>query len=109
MSKIFTFFIHLKALPTWLALPREYRNNLGEKTIQEILKKYKFVKVRWYDAEAFNARASDIAVFETSSLQEYYFVIDALRDSEIFSTPYFELVEIIPAVEDGYIEYGESL
>jgi len=73
------------------------------------LKKYRSVKVRWYDPEAFNARASDIAVFETSSLQEYYFVIDALRDSEIFSTPYFELVEIIPAVEDGYIEYGESL
>jgi len=35
------------------------------------------VKVRWYDVEAFSTKASDIAVFETTSLQDYYFVIDA--------------------------------
>lgn len=109
MSPKFTFFMHLKALPAWLMLSRENRNSFNEKTVQPILEKYALVNVRWYDAEAFNAKTSDIAVFETTSLQQYYFVIDALRDSEMFSLPYFELVEIIPAIEDGYIEYESHL
>ncbi len=48
-------------------------------------------------------------MFETISLQDYYFVIDAIRDSEFCTVPYFEFVEIIPAIEDGYLEYESSL
>ena len=70
-----------------------------------IFEKYPTVKVRWYDIEAFSTKASDIAVFETTSLQDYYFVIDVIRDSEFCTVPYFEFVEIIPAIEDGYVEY----
>lgn len=101
--------MHLKALPAWLMLSRDNRKSFNEKIIQPILERYSTVNVRWYDAEAFNARTSDIAVFETTSLQQYYFVIDALRDSEIFSLPYFELIEIIPTIEDGYIKYESHL
>lgn len=36
-------------------------------------------------------------------------MIDVIRDSEFCTVPYFELVEIIPAIEDGYVEYESSL
>ncbi|MHA3098638.1 darcynin family protein [Acinetobacter brisouii] len=109
MSEKYTFFMHLKALPTWLRLSREDRNKFNVQIIQPILKQYSAVNVRWYDAEAFTTKTSDIAVFETDSLRDYYFVVDALRDSQMFSVPYFELMDIIPAVEEGYLEYEASL
>ena len=97
------------ALPAWLALAREKRAEFSTQKLEPIFNKYPSVKVRWYDVEAFSTKASDIAVFETTSLQDYYFVIDAIRDSEFCTVPYFEFVEIIPAIEDGYVEYESSL
>lgn len=48
-------------------------------------------------------------MFETTSMQDYYFMIDAIRDTEFCTVPYFEFVDIFPAIEDGYIEYENSL
>jgi len=109
MSRLYTFFVHLRALPAWLALPRAERNHFNEQVLTPIFARYPAVKVRWYDVEAFTARASDIAVFETASLQDYYFVIDAISDTAVCTVPYFEFVEIFPAVEDGFAEYEVSL
>ncbi|WP_457971366.1 darcynin family protein [Acinetobacter calcoaceticus] len=92
-----------------MALAREKRAEFSAQKLEPIFKKYPTVKVQWYDVEAFSAKASDIAVFETKSLQDYYFVVDAIRDSEFCTVPYFELVEIIPAIEDGYVEYETTL
>lgn len=65
--------------------------------------------MRYYDAEAFSAVCSDIMVFETEHLQDYTFLIEALRDSALFSRPYFRLKHIIPAVEDGFRDYEAHL
>ncbi|WP_284119372.1 darcynin family protein [Acinetobacter seifertii] len=92
-----------------MALAREKRTEFRTQKLEPIFEKYPIVKVRWYDVEAFSAKASDIAMFETTSLQDYYFVIDAIRGSEFCTVPYFEFVEIIPAIEDGYVEYESSL
>ncbi len=70
-------------MPTWLALAREKRAEFSAQKLEPIFEKYPAVKVRWYDVEAFSTKANDIAVFETSSLQDYYFVIDAIRNSEL--------------------------
>lgn len=40
---------------------------------------------------------------------QYCFLIDALRDTEIYTKPYFEIVDIFPDVEDGLIEYEANL
>lgn len=90
-----------------LFLPREKRAEFSTQKLEPTFEKYPTVKVRWYDVEAFSAKATDIAVFETTPLQDYYFVIDAIRDSEFCTVPYFEFVEIIPAIENGYVEYKE--
>ncbi|MCJ8337169.1 MAG: SDR family NAD(P)-dependent oxidoreductase [Pseudomonadales bacterium] len=54
-------------------------------------------------------RQCDIALYETEIIQDYYFLMDALRDSKIYTVPYFEIVDIFPAIEEGFLEYAASL
>ncbi|WP_394761787.1 darcynin family protein [Phenylobacterium sp.] len=103
-----TFFMLLRSSPAWLALSREARTAHIDETVKPILGRYPAVSLRFYDAEAFSGRATDIAVFETRDIRAYYFLIDALRDTPFLGLPYFEVLEIIPAVEDGYLEYNEA-
>lgn len=36
------------------------------------------------------------------SPEDYYFAIERLRDTALFTTPYFTIIDIIPAFENGY-------
>lgn len=101
MTTKFTIFILLQALPAWLRLPRDERARIADRAFSKALAE-NVMAFRYFDAEAFSARASDVALFETTDLQAYYFAMERLRDSPIFAEPYFEIVEIIPAIEDGY-------
>ncbi len=58
-----------------------------------------------FDAEAFTSKCTDVAMFQTEDLKKYYFVIEKLRDSILITHPYFEIVEIIPTIEDGFREF----
>lgn len=109
MPRKYTFFVHMNATKEWLSLSRDERTTYFSETIGEILSRYPTVTARFYDAEAFTAKCSDIAVYETEVIQDYYFLIDALRDSKVFTIPYFDIVDIFPAIEDGFIEYESSL
>ena len=60
---------------------------------------------RHFDTEAFTAFCSDIAVFEADDLISFNTVMERLRDSPIFALPYFELVAVIPSIEDGYRQF----
>lgn len=109
MTRKFTFFVHMNATKAWLRLTRQERNQFFNTTVADILSKYPNVSLRLYDLEAFSGRCSDIAVYETDDVQQYYFLIEALRDTEIYTKPYFEIIDIFPAIEDGFVEYEESL
>ena len=100
-----TFFMLLRSAPAWLALTRQARLDYIEATVKPIFGRYPAVNLRFFDAEAFSGRATDVAMFETHDIRAYYFLIDALRDTAFLGLPYFDVVEIIPAVEDGYLEY----
>jgi len=102
---ILTFFMSLRSQPTWLALSRQQRADFIAGVVRPIFAGYPQVKLRFYDAEAFSGRCSDLAVFETTDVQAYAFLIDALRDTPFLGLPYFEVLEIIPAIEDGYADY----
>ena len=41
-------------------------------------------------------------MFETQDPAAYYFAIERLRDSPLFTIPYFEVVDIVPTLEDGF-------
>ena len=107
-APIFTFFMSLRSQSSWLALSRQQRQDYLAATVRPILARYPQVKLRFYDAEAFTGRCTDMAVWETSDLRAYYFLIDALRDTAFLGLPYFEVLDIVPGVEDGYQEYDEN-
>lgn len=105
MERRYTFFVHMNATAAWLRLERSARAHIFQQIEEEIFARYPSVSVRLYDVEAFTAKCSDIAVFETAQLQDYYFLIEELRDSPVYTHPYFELVDIFPAIEGGFIEF----
>ena len=100
-AKPFTIFVHLRALPAWLRLPRGERSTISETAMASALLTPQ-VSMRHFDAEAFTAACSDVCVFEATDLQQFYQVMERLRDSALFATPYFELVQILPSLQDGY-------
>ncbi len=107
-APVMTFFMSLRSQPAWLALTRQERAEFVAATVRPIFARYPQVKLRFYDAEAFSGRCTDLAVFETADLRAYGFLIDALRDTPFLGLPYFEVLEIIPAVEDGYADYDRD-
>ena len=96
-----TIFLLLRANPSWLKLTRDQRVRIAEHGLGSHFSQ-PGMQMRHFDAEAFHARISDIAVIEADDLQTYYFAIEALRDSPLIADGYFELVEIIPSYENGF-------
>ena len=45
----------------------------------------------------------------TRHLTAWYRLFERLRDTELFTTPYFRLVRIVTCVEDGYRGYEKTL
>ena len=105
----YTFFVHMNATRDWLKLSHEQRDEYFFNSLGSMLAKYDDVRVRLFDVEAFSTKCSDIAMFETENLQAYTFLMDALRDSEFYTVPYFEVVDIYPAIEESFREYENSL
>lgn len=109
MPRKYTFFVHMNATKEWLRLSREERARYFDEIQTGIFSKYPSVSIRLYDIEAFSTKCSDIAVYETENIQDYYFLVDALRDSKVYTVPYFEIVDIFPGIEEGFAEYESSI
>jgi len=100
-----TIFMLLNALPAWLSLERTARRAFHAEVLAPILAAHPKTALRYYDAEAFTGRCSDIAAFETEDLEDYSDLIEDLRDTAFFGAPYYQVVDIIPSVENGYLQY----
>jgi hypothetical protein len=100
-----TVFMLLNALPAWLSMPREDRRAFHAESLAPILAAHPATRMRYYDTEAFSGRCSDIAVFETEDAQDYSNLIEDLRDTAFFAAPYYAVVDIIPGIENGYLDY----
>ena len=103
----FSVFVFLRALPSWLSLARAQRNDIAAAATSDALGDGP-VRLRHFDAEGFSGFCSDISVFETDDLTAFYFVMERLQDSPLFTKPYFELVQIVPAIEDGFRAFEQS-
>lgn len=108
-APVLTFFMSLRSRPSWLAFTRQQRADFITEVVQPIFARYPEVKLRFYDAEAFSGRCTDMAVFETADVRAYAFLIDALRDTPFFGLPHFEVLDVIPAMENGYRDYDAEI
>ncbi len=61
------------------------------------------MRITFYDVEAFSARCSNIAMFEAANLNDYAALIDALRNTKLYTVPYFDIVDILPAKKADFV------
>lgn len=99
-----TVLVHLTALPAWLALPRDRRREAGARCLA-VARRQPRVRLRWLDVEAFTRACSDVLIAETSDPRAWYHLFEALRDTELFTVPYFRLEQILTGIDDGYLDY----
>ncbi len=102
-----TVFVHLTATPAWLALTRPERQEVIHEHIEPLLRRHDAVNVRWFDAEAWSAAPSDVLVAETDDITAWSDMFEELRDTPLWSVPYFLVERIIPAVEDAFVDYEQ--
>ena len=106
-QKPYTIFMLVKTTTEWLKMKPKQRFEFLDTDIRPILAKYPSVKMRYFDSEAYNANFTDILTWETSELRDYENIIEELRESLFWGT-YFEIVQIIKAVEDAYADFYKA-
>lgn len=98
----YVIFVHLTALPSWLRLSRGERDQLVERHANPVLAAHPEVRIRWIDVEAFAADSSDVLIAETTDVQAWHRLFDALRDTPLFAEPYFRLDRLYVGIEDDH-------
>lgn len=104
----YVFFILLRATPAWLRLTRQQRRAMGAEHLEPLLASSEGIRMRYFDAEAFTSACSDVMMIETDDPKHHYFFMERLRDSVLLTTPFFEVVQIVPSIEDGYVEFEDA-
>jgi len=106
----FTVLLLMNATPAWLTLTRQQRALFVQHQITPIFKKTsRHVRVRLYDSEYFHAKVSDYMIVETDDFYQYKLFIEMLRDTKIYSEPYFTIVDIVPGQENAFKQFDEIL
>jgi hypothetical protein len=100
------YFMLVKTTNTWLQLSTKERFQFLDTVISPILQKHPSVKMRFFDSEAFSGHYTDVLMWETSEVKDYQFLVEELRETLFWGT-YFEIVEIVPAIENAYALYYE--
>ncbi|MEU1752589.1 darcynin family protein [Micromonospora matsumotoense] len=105
-----TAFMLLKTNRAWLDLSVPERVAAFQESVLPAIKdKAKDVRWRYYDTEFYTARVTDIWVWEARDHEAFQLVIEALRETP-FWDHYFEIVEILVGVENGYAKhYGADI
>ncbi len=105
----YTILILYRVTHHWLALTRKQRNEFFSNEILPIIQRFEGkLTVRLFDSEAFHATTSDFLIVECEELQEYYYFMEYLRDTALFSKPYLELNDIITGIENGFQQFEEK-
>lgn len=99
-------FMLVRTTTAWLALPPPERFAWLDAEIRPLLARHPAVRLRFFDCEAYNARVSDVLVWETAALDSWESLADGLRETAFWGH-YFEVLDILPAVENGFArQYG---
>ena len=81
-------FLLLTATPAWLALHAREREHVVAKELRPIFHRHRpAVRARYYNTEAYTARASDLLMLEFDDPAAHTKLIDELRNSSVFSVP----------------------
>lgn len=90
----------------WLQLSAKERSEFLYASIAPIIQKHPSVKMRFFDSKAFSGRYTGVLMWETSEVKDYQFLVEKLREMLFWDT-YFEIVDIVSAIENAYALYYE--
>lgn len=99
-----TVFFLLQATATWLALTPHAKDAFVRERLRPLLAEHAGVRLRYFDAEAYSARASDVLMWQFHDERAYQRLVEALRETPFWGV-YFEVREIVPCVEDGFARH----
>ncbi len=102
-----TVFLMLWASPGWLKLDRGDRARIAGAAMEHAFS-HPGVTLRHFDAEAFHGRVSDVAMVSAARPEDFYFAMERLRDTPLITEGYFQVVDVIPAYEDGFRRFEEA-
>jgi darcynin-like uncharacterized protein len=105
MTRLYTFFMLLQSTAGWRALELDEQHAHHDALLERVFESYPDLTLRRFDSAAFGGRCSDVLVWETSDVAQYYEAVAALRDAELLTRPWFEIVDVIPAIEDAGREH----
>ncbi len=105
----YTILILYRATHHSLALTRQQRNEFFSSEILPIVQQFEGrLTVRFFDSEAFHATTSDFLIINCEELQDYYYFMEYVRDTALFSKLYIELNDIITGIENGFQHFEEK-
>ncbi|MFO0749500.1 MAG: darcynin family protein [Myxococcota bacterium] len=99
-----TVFFLLRATATWLAKTPAQRHAFVDEVLRPLLARRPGVRLRYFDAEAYSARTSDVLMWEVRDERAYRALVEDLRETPFWGRC-FEVRDIIPAVEDGFARH----
>lgn len=99
-----TVFFLLEATQAWLAQAPAQRDGFVQEVLRPILARHPGVALRYFDAEAYSARTSDVLMWQFHSEREYERLVEALRET-VFWNGYFRVRQIVRCVEDGFAKH----
>jgi darcynin-like uncharacterized protein len=98
-----TFFMLLKASPHWHALDDDAQRRVFDDALSLVFNGYPELRMSRYKAGAFHSRCSHVLVWELlagAPVSQYVEAIEALHAQPFFAAPLFEIVDVIPGVQD---------
>lgn len=94
-------FMLVKTNRSWLDMPPVKRFAFLDEEVRPLLQQCTDVRMRFFDSESFNARATDVIFWEVENIAVWQWMCDKLRETRFWGD-YFDIVEILPALENGY-------
>lgn len=97
-----TVFMLVKTRIEWLELPAAEQSRQLREHLEPVLRKYAGeIRLRLYDTEFYSSIVTDVWMWEATRHQAYENLVEDLRNTPFWDR-YFEIVEILPGVENGY-------
>jgi hypothetical protein len=107
MPRRYAFFMLLQSTPRWRALDASEQHAHYDSVLMRVFEGYPDLRLRRFDSAAFAGRCSDVLLWETSDVAQYHDAIASLREAGLLSPPWFEAIDVIPAVEDTWCGFDD--
>ena len=98
-----TFFMLLKATTHWRALDADAQRTIFDEALMTVFNGYPALRMSRFNASAFHGRCTHLIVWtliDGADEWQYEAAVDALHTRPFFAAPLFEIVDVIPGIED---------